>query len=265
MKMNDLEVSNRRYVELDGKTPELERLKDFLTQYDDYKIIKPDGSDKYYLTATRFETLSADALLKDAKDMIPRLAGFAEVKDHVDCRSVKIGEKIIGKNMRNFLLNVVGVEAEASEVPPTLTIGGRVVSTTQHKGKLDDLISDENKQDALDYFAKERTLVNLNKVYETVKIAVDGDMKVTRSKIVKNGWATKSKLIAFTDAANIYDDINGTVSEARHARLYVEWWQKQPDHSKDAQRQKQQKANKSQMTPYEAEQLIKRILNGWIN
>lgn len=249
------EHEDKRFVELDGDPPELERLKDFLAQYSDYDIIKRDDNNKYCLTASRFEILPADVLRKEVENIIPKLKSLAEVKGYGKCRSVEIGDKIIGKN-ELILLPKTGAEADASVTIPTVKINGQDISTIakQHQSKLDDLINDQNKLDALDYFGKEKKWVNLNKAYETVKLAIDWNMNINKkSKIVTNGWATETELMAFKDAANIYDDIYGTEGEGRHAKLYVKWWQ-----------QKHKNAKKSQMDPYEAEQLIKHLLDEWI-
>jgi hypothetical protein len=254
------------FVELDGKESELNQLKLFLAQYSDCEIILKEDINKYYLTGSRLETIPADAIRKKAEKIIQRLKGLAEVKGFGTFHSVEIGERIIGKNTWNMLSNAGTVNVGATTV--NLKINGQASSTivTQHQGKLGDLINEKNKLDALDYIAKEKKWVNLNKAYETVKLAIDWNMDVKGSKIVKNRWATEKELRDFTHTAHTIDSASGTEGEGRHSKLYVKWYQAQQKTKKQttAKKSQKQRCPPSLIDLDEGKERIKRLLDKWI-
>jgi hypothetical protein len=233
-------------VQLDGRAEELEQLRLSWPEFNlpDYEIEKANQKsgnkehDVYYFKVSSSSPLAQltdfSALREQVEKILLAVKPFSIIRGYDGSQSIKIGIAVLktGEDWQSVSVYPPTPTGTSKAVPPKVTVtdSDGLVKEKQPRNSylnhLDDWINDPTVLTALRYFDKATTWVNLNKVYETIKLAVDGNLNLSHSIIIRNKWATKSELKAFTHIANQEDALLGASGEGRHSRDYAQRQQK---------------------------------------
>jgi hypothetical protein len=232
-------------VQLDGRAEDLERLRLAWPEFNlpDYEIEKANQKsgdkehDVYYFKVSTSSPLAQltdfGTLREQVEKILLAIKPFSIVRGY-DFQSIKLGTAVLktGEDWQSVtvFLPTVTAKGEALPLKVVITDSDGLVKEEHPRYSylnfLDDWINDPTVLTALHYFDKETTWLNLNKAYETIKLAVDGNLNLSQSIILRNKWVTKSELKAFTYIANQEDALLGASGEGRHSRDYAQREQK---------------------------------------
>jgi len=217
------EIKTDWYVSLFGNEEELRRLYNFLDSPNCY-LEKLEPNQICYLTSCLFSNLEeADDVYNSAEKLLTMIKAFAKLELGGEYQSVHIGKgRIVAetKNVASIIKRVdgsqsvgvypipVGVTATAL---PVRVSGAELVEPPNREKRIhDDYLNrcdekiDGDVFDALYYFAEESSFYSLYKAYETIKLDVDGNKKLDKSRIYDYQWAKEDDVRDFDLSANCH-------------------------------------------------------------